>query len=130
MLVTMGPRVSPVSAVHRIGILDIRIFNTDRHAGNLLVRKLNSDDGTRFSEVELIPIDHGRCLPEDLEDPYFEWIPLAPSFIPFSEDELEYIEKLDPFEDADMLKNESPDDTRGLFTGFNPLHGFLKRSRC
>jgi hypothetical protein len=26
--------------VHRIGILDIRIFNTDRHAGNLLVRKL------------------------------------------------------------------------------------------
>ncbi|KAM0047781.1 putative 1-phosphatidylinositol 4-kinase [Helianthus debilis subsp. tardiflorus] len=103
-----GTSSFPVSAVHRIGILDIRIFNTDRHAGNLLVRKLNSDDGTRFSEVELIPIDHGLCLPEDLEDPYFEWIHWPQASIPFSEDELEYIEKLDPYEDADMLKNELP----------------------
>ncbi|KAJ0462235.1 putative 1-phosphatidylinositol 4-kinase [Helianthus annuus] len=103
-----GTSSFPVSAVHRIGILDIRIFNTDRHAGNLLVRKLNSDDGTRFSEVELIPIDHGLCLPEDLEDPYFEWIHWPQASIPFSEDELEYIEKLDPHEDADMLKNELP----------------------
>ncbi|MFS8028340.1 putative 1-phosphatidylinositol 4-kinase [Helianthus anomalus] len=103
-----GTSSFPVSAVHRIGILDIRIFNTDRHAGNLLVRKLNSDDGTRFSEVELIPIDHGLCLPEDLEDPYFEWIHWPQASIPFSEDEVEYIEKLDPYEDADMLKNELP----------------------
>ena len=28
----------PVSAVHRIGILDIRIFNTDRHSGTILVQ--------------------------------------------------------------------------------------------
>jgi hypothetical protein len=26
-----------VRDVHRIGILDVRLFNTDRHAGNILV---------------------------------------------------------------------------------------------
>ncbi|KAL8268847.1 hypothetical protein R6Q59_002645 [Mikania micrantha] len=103
-----GTSSFPVSAVHRIGILDIRIFNTDRHAGNLLVRKLDTDDDRRFSEVELIPIDHGLCLPENLEDPYFEWIHWPQASIPFSEDELEYIEKLDPYYDSDMLKNELP----------------------
>ncbi|XP_071709673.1 phosphatidylinositol 4-kinase gamma 5-like [Rutidosis leptorrhynchoides] len=103
-----GTSSFPVSVVHRIGILDVRIFNTDRHAGNLLVRKMNNDEVGRFSEVELIPIDHGLCLPENLEDPYFEWIHWPQSSIPFSEDELEYIEKLDPYGDSDMLKTELP----------------------
>ncbi|KAL7589663.1 phosphatidylinositol 4-kinase gamma 7 [Lactuca sativa] len=94
----------PVSSVHRIGILDIRIFNTDRHAGNLLVRI----GGGQFGQVELIPIDHGLCLPENLEDPYFEWIHWPQSSIPFSEDELDYIESLDPFRDSEILKSELP----------------------
>ncbi|XVE91689.1 hypothetical protein REPUB_Repub01dG0032200 [Reevesia pubescens] len=101
-----GTSSFPVSAVHRIGILDIRIFNTDRHAGNLLVRKL--DGIGRFGQVELIPIDHGLCLPETLEDPYFEWIHWPQASIPFSEDELEYIEKLDPNKDCEMLRRELP----------------------
>jgi len=88
-----GTSSYPVSAVHRIGILDIRILNTDRHAGNLLVRKL--DGVGSFGQVELIPIDHGLCLPESLEDPYFEWIHWPQASIPFSEDELEYIQSLD-----------------------------------
>lgn len=103
-----GTSSFPVSDVHRIGILDIRIFNTDRHGGNLLVRKVNNDGVERFGEVELIPIDHGLCLPECLEDPYFEWIHWPQALIPFSEDELEYIEKLDPFGDSEMLKTELP----------------------
>ncbi|KAI3497945.1 hypothetical protein L2E82_13950 [Cichorium intybus] len=102
-----GTSSFPVSAVHRIGILDIRILNTDRHAGNLLVKKTNRNVG-RFDEVELIPIDHGLCLPENLEDPYFEWIHWPQASIPFSDDELEYIEKLDPYRDADMLRSELP----------------------
>ena len=101
-----GTSSFPVSAVHRIGILDIRIFNTDRHAGNLLVRKL--DGVGRFGQVELIPIDHGLCLPETLEDPYFEWIHWPQASIPFSEDELEYIKKLDPFRECEMLRMELP----------------------
>ncbi|XP_065854862.1 phosphatidylinositol 4-kinase gamma 7-like [Euphorbia lathyris] len=101
-----GTSSFPVNAVHRIGILDIRILNTDRHAGNLLVRKLDRIE--RFDQVELVPIDHGLCLPESLEDPYFEWIHWPQASIPFSEDELEYIHHLDPFQDADMLRRELP----------------------
>lgn len=103
----LGTSSFPVSAIHRIGILDIRIFNTDRHAGNLLVRKVTGAD--QFGNLtELIPIDHGLCLPECLEDPYFEWIHWPQASIPFSEDELEYIGKLDPVKDAEMLRMELP----------------------
>ncbi|KAK7407459.1 hypothetical protein VNO78_09408 [Psophocarpus tetragonolobus] len=101
-----GTSSFPVASVHRIGILDIRILNTDRHAGNLLVRKL--DGIGSFGQVELIPIDHGLCLPETLEDPYFEWIHWPQSSIPFSEDELAYIEDLDPYRDCEMLRMELP----------------------
>ncbi|KAJ4877952.1 Phosphatidylinositol 4-kinase gamma 7 [Raphanus sativus] len=99
-----GTSSFPVSSVHRIGILDVRIFNTDRHGGNLLVKKVVE----RFGEVELIPIDHGLCLPETLEDPYFEWIHWPQASLPFSEEELEYIGKLDPFKDCEMLRRELP----------------------
>ncbi|KAF3438006.1 hypothetical protein FNV43_RR20762 [Rhamnella rubrinervis] len=101
-----GTSSFPVSAVHRIGILDIRIFNTDRHAGNLLVRKV--DGVGRFGQVELTPIDHGLCLPERLEDPYFEWIHWPQASIPFSEEELEYIKNLDPVRESKMLQMELP----------------------
>ncbi|CAI9768049.1 unnamed protein product [Fraxinus pennsylvanica] len=101
-----GTSSFPVNAVHRIGILDVRILNTDRHAGNLLVRKL--DEVGRFGQVEIIPIDHGLCLPESLEDPYFEWIHWPQASIPFSDDELEYIKNLDPVRDSEMLRCELP----------------------
>jgi hypothetical protein len=59
-------------------------------------------------QTELIPIDHGLCLPECLEDPYFEWIHWPQASIPFSEEELEYIADLDPARDAEMLRMELP----------------------
>ncbi|KAJ9173134.1 hypothetical protein P3X46_016299 [Hevea brasiliensis] len=101
-----GTSSFPVAAVHRIGILDIRILNPDRHAENLLVRKL--DGIGRFGQVELVPIDHGLCLPESLEDPFYEWIHWPQASIPFSEDEIESINHLDPFRDSDMLRRELP----------------------
>lgn len=101
-----GTSSFPVAAIHKIGILDIRILNTDRHAGNLLVRKI--DGGGGLDQVELVPIDHGLCLPENLEDPYFEWIHWPQASIPFSEDELEYISHLDPFRDSELLRMELP----------------------
>lgn len=106
-----------VSAVHRIGILDIRIFNTDRHAGNILVKKIEAFDkqgawGRSITHVndslELIPIDHGLCLPEALEDPYFEWLHWPQASVPFSEEELDYIRRLDVKKDVDMLQAELP----------------------
>lgn len=103
-----GTSSFPVAAVHRIGILDIRIFNTDRHAGNLLVRKHKNGSAKFGGQVELIPIDHGLCLPETLDDPYFEWIHWPQASIPFSNEELEYIANLDPARDSDMLRMELP----------------------
>ncbi|KAJ9693125.1 hypothetical protein PVL29_012036 [Vitis rotundifolia] len=85
-----GTSSFPVVAVHRIRILDVRIFNTDRHAGNLLVRKL--DGVGTFGQIEHIPIDHGLCLPK--------------TSIPFSGDEIEYINHLDPACDYEMLRME------------------------
>lgn len=106
----------PVGAVHRIGILDVRICNTDRHSGNILVRKYNEEEigswgrsGLRVDEaVELIPIDHGLCLPENLEDPYFEWLHWPQASFPFSDEELEYIKNLDANKDVEMLRRELP----------------------
>ena len=56
----MGPQAFPVDEVHKISVLDIRLANADRHAGNILVQK---DGGGR---IVLIPIDHGYCLPENV----------------------------------------------------------------
>lgn len=121
-----GTSSFPVSAVHRIGILDIRIFNTDRHAGNLLVSKLDSMGS--FGQVKLIPIDHGLCLPETLEDPYFEWIHWPQASIPFSEDELEYIEKLDYKDDCKMLQKELPMIREACLHVLSLCTIFLKRA--
>eukprot|EP00494_Astrolonche_serrata_P000015 UN00015 len=64
----MGPRAFPVKEVHKIAVLDIRLANADRHAGNILVSK---EEG---ATCKLIPIDHGYCLPEKFEDCTFEWL--------------------------------------------------------
>ena len=77
----IGTSLFSLQDVHRIAILDIRLFNTDRHAGNILV-KHPTGDSSRLSALahlnqpkcRLLPIDHGFCLPEALEPPFFEWL--------------------------------------------------------
>uniref|UniRef100_A0A7N0ZUV1 1-phosphatidylinositol 4-kinase n=1 Tax=Kalanchoe fedtschenkoi TaxID=63787 RepID=A0A7N0ZUV1_KALFE len=103
----LGPSSFSVASVHRIGILDIRILNLDRHTGNLLVKKCEQDNEA-VGAVELVPIDHGFCLPEWLDDPYFEWMHWPQAAVPFSELELEYISNLEPYKDAEMLRSELP----------------------
>lgn len=65
--------------VHRIGILDLRLLNTDRHAGNMLCEPPAPGEGSKLgrfdgAKIGLVPIDHGFCLPEALEPPFFEWL--------------------------------------------------------
>lgn len=103
----LGPSGFSVASVHHIGILDVRILNLDRHAGNILVKKHEHDSYTAGG-AELVPIDHGLCLPEWLDDPYFEWLHWPQASVPFSESELEYISNLDPFKDAELLRTEVP----------------------
>ena len=95
----MGPSRFSASDVHRIGIFDVRLFNTDRHAGNMLVR-VSKDSRCNLRAVgveqyELIPIDHGFCLPETLEAPYFEWLHWPQTLTPFTDEEVLYIRNLD-----------------------------------
>jgi hypothetical protein len=87
--------------VHKIAVLDIRLANTDRNAGNILVKK----DETTGQIVSLIPIDHGYALPHTLEDVCFEWEFWPQTKQPFSESTKEYIETLDAEEDIEYLRD-------------------------
>ncbi|KAJ1382803.1 Ubiquitin-like domain superfamily [Sesbania bispinosa] len=95
----MGPSAFPVEEVHKISVLDIRLVNADRHAGNILVAK-DGEDGPTV----LIPIDHGYCLPESFEDCTFDWLYWPQAQEPYSLDTIEYIKSLDAEEDIKLLK--------------------------
>ncbi|KAG6384272.1 hypothetical protein SASPL_155924 [Salvia splendens] len=94
----MGPRAFPVEEVHKICVLDIRLANADRHAGNILIQK----DGE--GQIVLIPIDHGYCMPENFEDCTFEWLYWPQAREPFSPKEIAYINSLDAAKDIEILK--------------------------
>lgn len=94
-----GPSMFPCEEVHKITVLDIRLANTDRNAGNILCR---SDE--RGNIVRLIPIDHGYALPHTLEDVCFEWEFWPQASIPYSDDIKEYISALDADADIEYLR--------------------------
>ena len=111
----------PAVEVHRLGILDVRLYNTDRHTGNILVCRPDvTMPGTPATPaggiaaalegdgVELVPIDHGYCLPDALESVYFEWLHWPQASMPFSKDTLAYIDRLDGDADAQLLARELP----------------------
>jgi hypothetical protein len=54
--------------VQKIALFDIRLLNCDRNAANILVRKAPSSAAVIY---QLIPIDHGYCIPPKLK--IFEW---------------------------------------------------------
>ncbi|KAL4571784.1 hypothetical protein LXL04_018549 [Taraxacum kok-saghyz] len=124
----LGPSGFSISSVHRIGILDIRLLNLDRHAGNMLVKNFHGSYAA--GAAELIPIDHGFCLPESLDDPYFEWLHWPQSSMPFSETEAEYISNLDPFKDAELLRTELPLIRECSVRVFILCTIFLKKATC
>jgi len=69
-----------------------------RHTTQVRMPRASSTDlKSRIAapQYELIPIDHGFCLPETLEAPYFEWLHWPQAMLPFSEEELAYIRALD-----------------------------------
>ena len=82
-----------IGGVHRIGVLDLRLCNTDRHSGNMLVRSsrlpLAGNLTSAVSVHELVPIDHGFCLPEKLKAIFFEWMHWEQAMTPFSKEELD-----------------------------------------
>ncbi|KAF8413330.1 hypothetical protein HHK36_001309 [Tetracentron sinense] len=95
----MGPQSFPVEEVHKISVLDIRLANADRHAGNILVSKEGEDGRTL-----LIPIDHGYCLPENFEDCTFDWLYWPQAHEPYTPGTIDYIRSLDAEQDIALLK--------------------------
>jgi hypothetical protein len=98
----------PINEVQKIAVLDMRLANTDRNGGNILARR------TESGEWNLIPIDHGYCLPASFEDISFEWMYWPQAEQPFDEATLAYIEALDAEHDLSILA----------------AHGLTFRSEC
>ncbi|GLJ16678.1 hypothetical protein SUGI_0286430 [Cryptomeria japonica] len=94
----MGPAAFPVDEVHKITVLDMRLANTDRHGGNILVCKGEQ------SSIRLVPIDHGYCLPDKFEDCTFEWMYWPQAQQPYKPETLKYIESLDADKDIELLR--------------------------
>ncbi|OIV94939.1 hypothetical protein TanjilG_22136 [Lupinus angustifolius] len=94
----LGPGAFSVEEVHKITVLDIRMANADRHAGNILFKR------EAGGKTLLIPIDHGYCLPEKFEDCTFDWLYWPQASQPYSPDTVDYIKSLDAEEDLELLK--------------------------
>jgi len=162
----------PTRDVHAVAILDVRLLNTDRHAGNILVRVRggggggggggrgsgsgggNGRGGCASAAVygpapfgpaaalaaavqrpdcpasavaaaaaaappplppptcELVPIDHGFSLPEQLggpaADPFLEWLHWPQAALPLDSVTAAYVAALDPDGDVALLQAELP----------------------
>jgi len=112
---SMGASRFSIEDVHKIGILDIRLFNMDRNSENLLVQK-TTDPKTKSPIYSLIPIDHTYILPPTLDSAWFEWQHWKQSKEPFSKSHLEYIQSLDINRDAEILRSLdfNPDSIRTM----------------
>jgi len=86
------------SDVHNLGILDLRLFNMDRNLENILVTKQNDT-------YRLTPIDHSYTLPDKLDGAYFDWLYWNHTKVPFSKQNLQYIDSLDIEQDAEILSS-------------------------
>jgi len=104
----MGWSSFPVDEVHKIGILDCRLLNNDRHLGNILVVKEPSSPFSIRSTCRLVPIDHGLCLPSSLSGGYFGWLSFSQCKQPFGKTMLEHIEKLNVDADTRRLEKNLP----------------------
>lgn len=95
----LGPALFNVDDIHRIGVLDIRIVNCDRHSGNMLFCK---------TKKKLIPIDHGLCFPSaftSLGNASFDWLLYPSAKEPFSPEVLREIEAIDINRDVCILRS-------------------------
>lgn len=96
-----GPSAFSVKEVHKIAVLDIRLCNADRNGSNILAKR-NSD-----GQWILTPIDHAYSLPSSFQDIAFEWMAWPQALVPFDDETLAYIAKLDVEADLALLEAHS-----------------------
>jgi len=94
----IGYGAFPTHEVQKIAIFDLRIFNNDRHGGNMLMKK--KSNGT----YELIPIDHGFSLSSVMNRAWFDWLNWPQAKEPLSTALKDYVSKIDVEKDIETLK--------------------------
>jgi len=87
----MGSSRFKTEDVHAIGILDLLLYNCDRHDGNMLVT-----NAPTCGKARLVPIDHGLCLPsfKHLGQAEFAWLYWRQAKTPFTPAESALISRL------------------------------------
>jgi hypothetical protein len=90
--------------IHPMAILDIVTLNSDRHFANLLVDL----------EGNFHPIDHGLILPSNAARLRLEWKYLKQANTPFNTEELEYIRRIDPYKNEQILRKSGIDDEAAI----------------
>lgn len=99
----LAPYNFSITDIHRIGIFDIRSFNTDRHGGNMLaVARDESKHGGCY--YDLVPIDHGFCFPTALSEANWEWLYWPQAKKPFDAETLQFIAAIDVEQDSKLLR--------------------------
>jgi hypothetical protein len=104
----VGPQLFPVADVQKIAILDVRIFNMDRHSENILVQQHSSSASSPSSvpTCRLIPIDHGFSLPDHVaDDVWFHWLSWRQSKQPLSHELKAHVAAIDIDNDAALLQS-------------------------
>eukprot|EP01006_Ploeotia_vitrea_P037286 TRINITY_DN66112_c9_g4_i2.p1 TRINITY_DN66112_c9_g4~~TRINITY_DN66112_c9_g4_i2.p1 ORF type:complete len:710 (+),score=349.58 TRINITY_DN66112_c9_g4_i2:249-2378(+) len=98
----LAPQTFPVREVHKIGLLDIRMVNTDRNDANILVKR------KRGTDVTLVPIDHSYSLPDVLEIAWTDWVWLGwpQAKVPFDEETKRWVDNLDVARDMHELRTK------------------------
>jgi len=94
----------PALQIQKLAVLDIRLFNTDRHGGNLLY-KLGP---TGRKSATLIPIDHGFTLPSTLDEALFVWLDWPQVACKMLPEIKAYIAELDVEADIALLEEKFP----------------------
>ncbi|WCJ26540.1 Phosphatidylinositol 4-kinase gamma 3 [Euphorbia peplus] len=109
----------PVDEVQKMSVVDIRLVNLDRHAGNILVNKIKKTKNENESEnpnvnenenengkIVLIPIDHGYSLPTRFDRvPSLEWHLWPQARDRYTDKVIEYINSQDADKDLAYLKS-------------------------
>ena len=116
-------------ASQRVALLDLRLFNCDRHEGNILVRSTREPlsppsppqsplDSSASSlpeadRLSLVPIDHAFILPRFgyFREAEFVWRYWLAAREPFGAEAVEYVARLDVEADVELARRAGLDDS-------------------
>jgi len=118
----LGPSKFQTKDIHKIGLLDCRILNLDRHLGNLLVTEKNG-------KHSLVPIDHGLSFPSYISgSALFEWLQFPQCKQPFGEEIVNHVCDIDVDNDAIILRQQLPDLKEECIDTMKMCTIFLKKA--